>query len=78
MAAQVEVKLGRVCDGAVDRGACWDIPTLPNLQEYPEIKKIILLEDRPGTGFTLWKDPRTRSALSEQKRRVWWRFWTTM
>lgn len=33
MAAQVEVKLGRVCDGAVDCGACWNISTLPNLQE---------------------------------------------
>lgn len=36
MAAQVEVKLGRVCDGAVDRGARWDVSTLPNLQEDPE------------------------------------------
>lgn len=71
MAAQVEVKLGRVCDGAVDRGACWNISTLPNLQEYPEIKKIMLLEDRPGTGFTLQTELHTRSALSEQKRRVW-------
>lgn len=33
MAAQVEVELGRVCDGAVHRGARWDIATLPNLQE---------------------------------------------
>lgn len=32
MAAQVEVKLGRVCDGAVHCGACWDVATLPNLQ----------------------------------------------
>lgn len=32
MAAQVEVELGWVCDGAVHRGACWDITALPNLQ----------------------------------------------
>lgn len=32
MAAQVEVELGRVCDGAVHSGACWDITALPNLQ----------------------------------------------
>lgn len=33
MAAQVEVKLGRVCDGAVHCGARWDVSTLSNLQE---------------------------------------------
>ena len=32
MAAQVEVELGRVCDGAVHRGACWDVAALPHLQ----------------------------------------------
>lgn len=32
MAAQVEVELGRVCDGAVHCGACWDVTALPNLQ----------------------------------------------
>lgn len=31
MAAQVEVKLGRVRDGAVHCGPSWDITTLPNL-----------------------------------------------
>lgn len=40
MAAQVEVELGRVCDGAVHCGACWDIAALPDLQE--EINKIIV------------------------------------
>lgn len=43
MAAQVEVELGRVCDGAVNRGACWDISTLPNLREQPQVKTV---EDR--------------------------------
>lgn len=71
MAAQVEVKLGRVCDGAVDRGARWNISTLPNLQEYPEIRRFMLLEDRAGTCFTLQTELRTLSALSEQKSRVW-------
>lgn len=33
MAAQVEVELGRVCDGAVHRGACWDVTALPHLQQ---------------------------------------------
>ena len=33
MAAQVEVELGRVCDGAVHRGACWDVTALPDLQQ---------------------------------------------
>ena len=37
MAAQVEVKLGRVCDGAVHRGSCRDVPALPNL--WPQAKK---------------------------------------
>lgn len=32
MAAQVEIKFGRVCDGAVHCGASWNITTLPNLQ----------------------------------------------
>lgn len=32
MAAQVEVELGRVCDGAVHCGACWDVTAFPNLQ----------------------------------------------
>lgn len=71
MAAQVEVKLGRVCDSAVDSGACWNVSTLPNLQEYPEIKTFTRLEDRPGTSLPLQTLFRTLSALSEQKRRVW-------
>lgn len=33
MAAQVEVKLGRVCDCAVHRGACWDVAALPDLRQ---------------------------------------------
>lgn len=32
MAAQVEVKLRRVCDGAVHCGASWYVTALPNLQ----------------------------------------------
>lgn len=32
VAAQVEVELGGVRDGAVHRGACWDVATLPHLQ----------------------------------------------
>lgn len=32
MAAQVEIKFGRVCDGAVHCGASWNVTTLPNLQ----------------------------------------------
>lgn len=32
MAAQVEVELGRMRDGAVNCGASWDITALPNLQ----------------------------------------------
>lgn len=30
MAAQVEIKFGRVCDGAVHCGASWNVTTLPN------------------------------------------------
>lgn len=40
MAAQVEVKLGRVCDGAVHCSACWDITALTDLQTV--INKIML------------------------------------
>lgn len=58
MAAQVEVKLGRVCDGAVDCGACWNVSTLPNLQEQPQIKTFMLLRDRTqeshGSARTLY------------------------
>ena len=38
VAAQVEVKLGRVCDGAVHRGACWDVPALPHLRQDTDKK----------------------------------------
>ena len=40
MAAQVEVELGRVCDGAVHCSACWDVTALADLQTV--INKIML------------------------------------
>lgn len=38
MAAQVEIKFGRVCDGAVHCGASWNVTTLPNLQEGNKVR----------------------------------------
>lgn len=49
MAAQVEVKLGRVCDGAVDRGAGWNISTLPHLKNNKNLR-----------GFRSWRTEQTR------------------
>lgn len=46
MAAKVEVELGRVCDGAVHRGACWDIAALPDLQEEKDKMTVYLLLNR--------------------------------
>lgn len=40
VAAQVEVKLGRVCDGAVHCGASWNVTALPNLQE--EVRQVMV------------------------------------
>lgn len=36
MTAQVEVKLSWVGDLCVDGCACWDVPTLSNLQQHRE------------------------------------------
>jgi len=74
MAAQVEVELGRVCDGAVHRGACRDVTALPHLQRTIRLRlksKTRTLK-RDHVARVEGKRRRlTRSALSEQKRRVW-------
>lgn len=74
MAAQVEVELGRVCDGAIHCGACWDIATLPNLQEAIIKTCTVAQEWAINSSQCRSEFVPTLSALSEQKRRVWCRF----
>lgn len=71
MAAQVEVKLRWVCDGAVHCGACWDIATFANLQRVASKITVTVLHDKQTNSTLHTKCVHTLSALSEQKRRVW-------
>ena len=51
MAAQVEVKLGRVCDGAVHCSACWDVTALTDLQTV--INKIMTVKTHTVQSCTI-------------------------
>lgn len=83
MAAQVEVKLKGMSDAGVHCSPCRNIPTLPNLSREKHNTIIIKTYENKYVSikrehFLKINRELTLSDLSAQKRRVWWRFCTTI